>query len=122
MAQPAELPSAKPISFGTQIFVQPPLTRLGSGPGLFIVRPAGFSEYQEKNQSLDPEPLQKWAEEGFTVAQITIDAESSSAEALHRLSSEAKQHLLDLPQCTSDDSFGLIGSFQGLKFWPLTSL
>lgn len=114
MAQSTGLPSAKPILFGSRIVVQPPLTRLGSGPGLFIVRPAGFSECQQNNQTLDPEPLQKWAEEGFTVAQITLDAQGSSAEVLRSLGSEAKQHLLNLPECTSE-YFGLIGSFEGLN-------
>ncbi|KAJ5261064.1 hypothetical protein N7478_011659 [Penicillium angulare] len=107
MAQPAELPSAKPIAFGSRIVVQPPLTRLGTGPGLVIIRPAGFSDYQAKTKTLDPEPLQKWAEEGFAVAQITLDAQDKNTEILHSLNS-AQKHLQDLLECTSDKSFGLI--------------
>ncbi|KAJ5621619.1 hypothetical protein N7528_006402 [Penicillium herquei] len=106
MTDTSGLPSAKPVPLGPHIVIQPPLTRLGSGPGLLILRPACFAEYQNKNETLDPEPLQKWAEEGFAVAQITIDA-SSTSETIHELSSQAKQHLLDLPQCTSNN-FGLI--------------
>ncbi|KAJ5733781.1 hypothetical protein N7493_002567 [Penicillium malachiteum] len=106
MTDTSGLPSAKPVSFGPHIVIQPPLTRLGSGPGLLILRPACFADYQNKNETLDPEPLQKWAEEGFAVAQITLDA-SSTSETIHELSSQAKQHLSDLPQCTSDN-LGLI--------------
>ena len=108
MTDPSILPSAKPIPFGP-IIIQPPLTRSGSGPGLFILRPAGFADWQGQNQTLDPEPLQKWAEEGFAVAQITLDAQNSTTEAIASLVSQARQHLFDLPECTSDNSFGLIG-------------
>ncbi|KAJ5116969.1 hypothetical protein N7456_001317 [Penicillium angulare] len=107
MSQQVGLPSAKPITFGSRIVVQPPLTRLGTGPGLFIIRPAVFSDYQEKNETLDPEPLQKWAEEGFAVAQITLHAQDENAEVVHSLNS-AQKHLQDLPECTSDQHFGLI--------------
>ncbi|KAJ5549611.1 hypothetical protein N7513_006845 [Penicillium frequentans] len=101
------LPSAKAIVFGP-IIIQPPLTRYGSGPGLFILRPAAFVDCQGQNQTLDPEPLQKWAEEGFSVAQVTLDVQNSNTEAIASLVSQARQHLFDLQECTSDTSFGLI--------------
>jgi carboxymethylenebutenolidase len=109
MTDSSLLPSAKPISCGPHIIIQPPLTRYGRGPGLFIIRPATFADCQGQNQSLDPEPLQKWAEEGFAVAQITLDAQNSNTEAIACLGSQARQQLSDLPECTSDKSLGLIG-------------
>ncbi|KAJ5623610.1 hypothetical protein N7490_012215 [Penicillium lividum] len=97
--------SARPIPFGPYITIQPPLTRHGSGPGLFIVRPTAFADCQEQNQTLDPAPLQKWAEEGFAVGQITLNANNNNAETIASL----RQHLSDLPECTStDNDFGLI--------------
>lgn len=112
MTDPSLLPSlllsAKPISFGS-IIIQPPLTRYGSGPGLFILRPAAFADWQGRNQTLDPEPLQKWAEEGFAVAQITLDVQDSNTKAIAGLVAQARQHLFDLPECTSNNNFGLIG-------------
>ncbi|CAG8412075.1 unnamed protein product [Penicillium salamii] len=53
--------------------IQPPLSRCGQGPALIIVRPSCYATCQQHNNSLDPEPLKKWAEESFTVAQLTLD-------------------------------------------------
>ncbi|CAG8013783.1 unnamed protein product [Penicillium salamii] len=53
--------------------IQPPLSRCGQGPALIIVRPSCYATCQQHNDSLDPEPLKKWAEESFTVAQLTLD-------------------------------------------------
>ena len=113
------LPSAKATVFGP-IIIQPPLTRYGSGPGLFILRPAAFVDCQGQNQTLDPEPLQKWAEEGFSVAQVTLDVQNSNTEAIASLVSQARQHLFDLQECTSDTSFGLIGVLNMLHPTPCT--
>lgn len=109
MTSSTELSSAKPIPFGSQIVIQPPLTRLGSGPGLLLLRPSRFSDCQQKNETLDPEPIQKWAEEGFAVAQITVEGDGITSDTILDLSSQAKQHLADLPQCSSTGSIGLIG-------------
>lgn len=117
MTDPSILPCAKAVEFGP-IVIQPPLTRYGSGPGLFILRPAAFANCQGQNQSLDPEPLQKWAEEGFSVAQITLDVQNCNTDAIASLVSQARRHLFDLQECTSDNSFGLIGE---LDFWHLTT-
>ncbi|KAB8256311.1 hypothetical protein BDV32DRAFT_141284 [Aspergillus pseudonomiae] len=80
MAAPA-LPSAPPVSLGQNIVLQPPLSRCGRGPGLIIIRPSGYAGCQAKNTSLDPEPVQKWAEESYAVVQITLDHEASADES-----------------------------------------
>ncbi|PIG83678.1 LEA domain protein [Aspergillus arachidicola] len=37
-----------------------------------------YAECQAKNTSLDPEPVQKWAEESYAVVQITLEHETSA--------------------------------------------
>ncbi|KAE8152845.1 hypothetical protein BDV25DRAFT_127708 [Aspergillus avenaceus] len=54
------------------ILLQPPLSRCGRGPGLVIIRPVGYAEYQRGNTSLDPEPVLKWAEESYAVVQVSL--------------------------------------------------
>ncbi|KAE8382278.1 hypothetical protein BDV26DRAFT_278077 [Aspergillus bertholletiae] len=80
MAAPP-LPCAPQVSLGQNILLQPPLSRCGHGPGLVIVRPSCDAGCQAQNTSLDPEPVQKWAEESYTVVQITLDHETSADES-----------------------------------------
>ncbi|KAI1921718.1 hypothetical protein LOZ58_004215 [Ophidiomyces ophidiicola] len=65
------LPSATATVLSTGITLQPPLSRRGHGPGLIVVVPGGF-EFAENQMTLDPAPQQKWAEEGYAVAQIEL--------------------------------------------------
>ncbi|KAL6897721.1 hypothetical protein GGI43DRAFT_424057 [Trichoderma evansii] len=71
------LPSAPAIAIGPSSVLQPPLSRRGSGPGLIVILPnsASFTPRPATvEKPLDPEPLQKWAEEGFAVVAITLPA------------------------------------------------
>jgi carboxymethylenebutenolidase len=67
--RPIPLPSAPLVSVSDDIVLQRPLTRRGFGPGLviFLPSPTSIAISQKTRQPLDPEPIQKWAEEGFTV-------------------------------------------------------
>ncbi|KAL7795286.1 hypothetical protein V8C37DRAFT_400780 [Trichoderma ceciliae] len=68
-------PSAPPVIIGPSSVLQPPLSRRGSGPGLILVLPSSNAVTQRPpgvEKPLDPEPLQKWAEEGFAVVAITL--------------------------------------------------
>jgi len=56
------LPSAKAFSVSPTITVQPPLSRLGAGPGLILLVPTEL-DLSPSSKTLDPPPLQKWAEE-----------------------------------------------------------
>lgn len=109
MAETAQLPSANPVELAVNATLQPPLSRCGHGPGLILLRPACYAGCQQDNKSLDPEPLQKWAEESFAVVQITIDVQSSKDLAtLLALIKTAKDGLTALPEC-DQGKFGLIG-------------
>ncbi|KAF7330791.1 hypothetical protein MVEN_02418300 [Mycena venus] len=73
--QPVPLPSAPQLTLAEGIVLQPPLTRRGTGPGLIAFVPPdstlNLSFKSGDNKPLDPEPVQKWAEEGFAVVGIT---------------------------------------------------
>lgn len=99
------LPSAKPFDVSPKVVVQPPLTRRGHGPGLVLIVPSEL-DLKGSLKTLDPPPLQKWAEESFVVAQITLtDGEGSEFEAQLQ---DALTSLSDLKECDSIDSVGLI--------------
>lgn len=110
MSDSTPLPSAPAVAVSPGIILQPPLSRCGRGPGLVLVRAASHAESQANNHSLDPEPVQKWAEESFAIAQITFDSESSgSPSSVFDLLRDAVQALTSLTECDKKDSFGLLG-------------
>lgn len=100
---PLPLPSAPSIKVSENITVQPALSRLGRGPGLILVVDKSIP-LDEDSESLDPAPLQKWAEEGYTVAQIETSDTGSLAADLR----EAFIALFGLPQYNGKEKFGLI--------------
>ncbi|RHZ62584.1 uncharacterized protein CDV56_109072 [Aspergillus thermomutatus] len=103
------LPYAPRVELDPRVVLQPPLSRCGHGPGLILIRPSHFAECQEKNKSLDPEPLQKWAEESYAIVQISVDAESSGDEAcVLDFVKTAIERLISLPECDKKDQFGLL--------------
>ncbi|KAF7354940.1 hypothetical protein MSAN_01408900 [Mycena sanguinolenta] len=69
--QPVALPSAPQITLAEGVILQSPLTRRGTGPGLIAFIPPdstlNLSPKSGDDKPLDPEPVQKWAEEGFAV-------------------------------------------------------
>jgi carboxymethylenebutenolidase len=67
--EPLLLPSAPIIQVTPSVTIQPPLSRAGKGPGLIILVDQE-SATKASTESIDPPPLQKWAEESFVVGQI----------------------------------------------------
>ncbi|KAK0736306.1 hypothetical protein B0T21DRAFT_288399 [Apiosordaria backusii] len=56
--------------------LQTPLSRRGTGPGLIIVSGRNIQDSLADDavtQTLDPQPRKKWAEEGYTVADVRLD-------------------------------------------------
>ncbi|KAK4194118.1 hypothetical protein QBC40DRAFT_188920 [Triangularia verruculosa] len=75
------------------IKIQPPLSRRGIGPGLIIVSGRNLQDSLADNavtQTLDPQPRKKWAEEGYTVADVRVDNVLSPQRAY-----EIKQQLVE---------------------------
>ncbi|KAK8858798.1 hypothetical protein IAR55_003028 [Kwoniella newhampshirensis] len=69
------LPSAPRIPVAPNVLIQPPLTRRGCGPPLVLLLPnidgpPPISDATPTTEQLDPEPVQKWAEEGFAILAI----------------------------------------------------
>ncbi|KAL1966225.1 hypothetical protein VTN77DRAFT_4777 [Rasamsonia byssochlamydoides] len=111
---PVPLPSAPAVTLAPNIVLQPPLSRRGHGPGLLLVLPAGYEEFKSSNETLDPDPRQKWAEEGYAVVQITCTSdrdevgsskEGSNIDAAFKRALDA---LVELPECDVKDKVGLI--------------
>ena len=92
-----------PVEISPSLTLQAPLSRRGHGPGLVLVvdHYAALAE----GESLDPPPLQKWAEEGFAVAQIKVPGkvEDGGEFPLDR----AVEALRGLEGCTGVDEKGI---------------
>ena len=104
---PVPLPSAPSRSLGSNLTVQPPLSRRGHGPGLLIICP-DHTPLNRAQNTLDPPPLQKWAEEGYAVVQVGVpirEDQGSLKEALQK----GIDALTSLEECDVKDKYGLIG-------------
>lgn len=98
------LPNAIPRAVMSEITVHPPLSRRGTGPGLILLAPAAL-DLSAHEKSLDPPPLQKWAEESYAVAQITVGEDASGlAEHLGTALAELEK----LPECETTEKVGLV--------------
>lgn len=89
---PPPLPTADLQEIAPGISVLPPLSRRGHGPGIVILT-AQSDEPLAIHEGV-PSHLIKWAEEGYTVANITTqvsgDASDSLKKALDALNAESK--------------------------------
>ncbi|KAK7191588.1 hypothetical protein PSPO01_02037 [Paraphaeosphaeria sporulosa] len=109
-----DIPSAPPQQLSPHLTLQPPLSRRGSGPGLILVVDH-YARLEVSEKSLDPPPLQKWAEEGFAVVQIKVPgkAEDGGEFGLER----GLQALRDCKQCIWGDGVGLISYVTRIPFY-----
>jgi carboxymethylenebutenolidase len=102
-----QLPSAKFIALTSSVTLQPPLTRRGHGPGLILLVPHGV-DLSGSEKTLDPPPLQKWAEEGYAVAQIVTDQHGRVEPMFATQLRVAFQGLQRMEECDSVEQLGLI--------------
>ena len=115
------LPSAPVIDLGHNAVLQPPLSWCGCGPGLIILRPSSYVDSQGRNNSIDPEPLKKWAEESYAVVQITLDPQSSGIqERVSDMLATGINGLVSLAECENKHKFGLLGMFM-LEGWSVAT-
>lgn len=103
---PAPLPSAKLQVLKPGISLQPPLTRLGSGPGIILLTPENVYDEQVTQRDDAPTAVLKWAEEGYAVAQISEAAIKSSNVGI--LLKEAVEALQQCDVCQPKDKVGLV--------------
>ncbi|KAG9685601.1 NTF2-like protein, partial [Aureobasidium melanogenum] len=102
--KPLSLPSAPAKNVSPALTVQPPLSRAGKGPALIILVDQDAAK-NAPTDSIEPRPLQKWAEESFLVAQIDLRELQYSFEAtLEKTVSVIKGH----PDFDGNEKFGVI--------------
>lgn len=106
---PVPLPCAAAREISTGVLLQPPLSRRGHGPGLIIILPQNL-ELDENQQTLDPPPLLKWAEEGYAVVKIQLSnrADEQRLSDAIRIGVDA---LTGLQECDVKDKFGLVRTY-----------
>ncbi|KAK9350254.1 hypothetical protein V1523DRAFT_355709 [Lipomyces doorenjongii] len=68
-----QVPSAPVSQVAHNAVLQPPLSRRGHGPGLVIIIPEAHCDISCE-VTLDPHPMQKWAEEGFAIVRMSVSA------------------------------------------------
>jgi carboxymethylenebutenolidase len=108
---PSEQATALPSGQATPLALpglalQPPLSRRGTGPGIIVVLPPKLSLRPHAKLGLrpplDPDPVLKWAEEGFNVVGAQLGANTDVSEAL-------AVALAALEECPSVDAVGKYG-------------
>ena len=111
--QPIPLPNAALLRISQNIVLQPPLSRRGTGPGIviFLPNPAQvvFTD-QSAPKPLDPDPIIKWAEEGFAVVAITG---SNDLPSIVQALKEALEVLQTLEQVDVKQKFAVISEYHG---------
>ncbi|THY68448.1 hypothetical protein D6C97_00198 [Aureobasidium pullulans] len=103
--KPLPLPSAPVINVSPLVVIQPPLSRIGKGPALIIL----IDQESASNptaDSIDPPPLQKWAEESFVVARI--DLSKLPTKDFEATLSNTIDAVKQLPEYDGNQKIGLI--------------
>lgn len=103
------LPNAPLVTLSENAVLQPPLTRRGTGPGMIAFIPAE-SDVKPRTMGekpVDPEPVMKWAEEGFAVVGVTT---SSSGWSVQEALKKGVEALLTLKELDTQDKFAVVGA------------
>ena len=119
--EPVPLPSAPPVSLSPNVVLQPPLSRRGIGPGVILVLPDHVALSSGTTKPLDPDPVTKWAEEGFAVVGVTAVGSISIDQVLQ----QGLDALQALDQVDIKDRFAVIGAstiFPTIEYVMLISL
>ena len=101
----------KPVQISENVTLQTPLSRLGKGPGLILLVSKDYISRSSTDitKTLDPEPQQKWAEEGFAVVEVKVDP--ATLEDDFKVGVDA---LKKLPEARERNTMGVIGTFSKL--------
>ncbi|KAK5993886.1 hypothetical protein PT974_07323 [Cladobotryum mycophilum] len=103
-----------PVTITAHSILQPALSRRGVGPGLILILPNPESvekgEAKDASSEFDPNPVKKWAEEGFSIVAITLP-ERGYATGTFDIIKHIEQGIKSLKAHWSvnhKDAFGLI--------------
>lgn len=102
------LPNPPTARISDRAVLQPPLSRRGTGPGLIVIVPdsSANSSGDDSEKPLDPEPVQKWAEEGFAIAGISVPSDGD-ADLLDEVAA-CVDALRNHPSVDTKDKIGLL--------------
>ncbi|KXJ94041.1 carboxymethylenebutenolidase [Microdochium bolleyi] len=105
-------PTAKPQQLSPTLTIHAPLTHRGHGPGIVVVIDEATSHSftngeANTHQTLDPEPLQKWAEEGYVVAELHLTATDDAPRLRDELRA-ATEALTKHDKCSSKSRYAAI--------------
>lgn len=102
-------PDAQPREIRKDMSLQPPLTHRGRGPGLVVVLPPRLSMRPHVTLGLkpplDPDPVKKWAEQGFNVVGLHITGDTDVSEAL----TDAIVALNEAPEVDEKGRYAVMG-------------
>jgi len=102
------LSNVKPVRLTSSLQILEPLSRRGHGPGILLIRTPAECDQANTEETLDPSPLQKWAEEGFVVAQLEVtDRHITIEEDMGR----AVAALVSHEKCSQKSTFGVISNY-----------
>lgn len=104
------LPSARPYKVSNYLIAQPPLTRRTYGPGLILLVPHDL-DLTTSDKTLDPPPLQKWAEEGYAVVQISLAGDESDQKNFRAYMTAAWKELQRMQECDSIERLGVVCTY-----------
>jgi carboxymethylenebutenolidase len=102
---PAPLPSAKLEKLKPGLSLQPPLTRLGSGPGLILITTPEIYDEEVTQRDDSPTAVLKWAEEGYAVFQVSAEALGSDIATVFERALHAFKYC---ETCQLKDKVGLV--------------
>ena len=96
----------KPLRLADNVTLQTPLSRFGKGPGLLLLVSEDYNSRSSTDitKTLDPEPQQKWAEEGFAVVEVKVDPATVEEDVKTGVAALTK-----LPESASYSTVGVIG-------------
>ncbi|OAL56013.1 NTF2-like protein [Pyrenochaeta sp. DS3sAY3a] len=109
---PLSYPAPQQVS--PHVTLQRPLSRRGRGPGLILVLDH-YASTAKSEKHLDPEPLQKWAEEGFAVVELLVpgNAEDGGEFPLQK----ALDLLKGCEECDMSNGVGMISYISRLPYY-----
>ena len=101
----------KPVRLSENVTLQTPLSRLGKGPGLILLVSKDYNSRSSADitKALDPEPQQKWAEEGFAVVEAKVDP--ATLEDDFKVGVDALKKLPEAGECSTVGVIGASSAF-----------
>lgn len=114
----ADMEYRLPMQISSHITLQAPLSRRGHGPGLVLVLDH-YAPLNKSDKNLDPPPMQKWAEEGYAIAQILVPAKPDEDGTEFPIE-KAMKALMQMPECDFRDGIGVIRTFSQIGLLNMT--